>query len=49
VVSAHEIIHEAVKHDHKGLGLKLDFEKTYDRVDWQFLEEMLASKGFSQV
>jgi hypothetical protein len=49
VVSAHKIIHEAIKHNHKGLVLKLDYEKSYDRVDWQFLEEMLASRGFSQV
>jgi hypothetical protein len=29
VISAHEIIHDTVKHDHKGLVLKLDYEKTY--------------------
>jgi hypothetical protein len=34
VVLAHEIIHDAVKSGQKGLVLKLDYEKTYDKVDW---------------
>jgi hypothetical protein len=33
VVSAHEIIHDAIKNKDKGLILKLDYENTYDRVD----------------
>jgi hypothetical protein len=32
VVLAHEIIHDDVKHDHKGLILKVDYEKTYDII-----------------
>jgi hypothetical protein len=46
VVSAHEIIHEAVKSNQKGMVLKLDYEKAYDRVDMHFLEAMLVSRGF---
>jgi hypothetical protein len=46
-VSAHEIIHEVVKSGQKGLVLKLNYEKSYDKVDWQFLEELLQSRGFS--
>jgi hypothetical protein len=45
VVSAHEILHDSIKNTEKGLILKLDYEKTYDRVDWQFLHEMLLSRG----
>jgi hypothetical protein len=45
VVSSHEIIHEAVRSDQKGLFLKLDYEKAYDRVIWHFLENMLVSRG----
>jgi hypothetical protein len=46
VVSAHEIIHSSVKGGDKGLVLKQDYEKAYDRVDWGFLAEMLRARGF---
>jgi hypothetical protein len=46
VVFAHEIIHVEVKCKDKGVILKLDYEKAYDRVSWNFLEEMLQSRGF---
>jgi hypothetical protein len=46
VVTAHEIVHDAVKKGQKGMILKLDYEKAYDRVDWHFLKEMLVSRGF---
>lgn len=31
-----------------GVILKLDYEKPYDRVSREFLEEMLTSRGFSK-
>jgi hypothetical protein len=46
VVAAHEIIYEAIRSKEKGVILKLDYDNAYDRVSWQFLEEMLVSKGF---
>lgn len=46
VVSAHEIVHDVVKRNKKGMILKLDYEKAYDRVDWQFLKEMFGSRDF---
>jgi hypothetical protein len=46
VVAAHEIIHETVKSNEAGLVLKIDYEKAYDRVNWDFLEKMMISRGF---
>jgi hypothetical protein len=46
VVAAHEIIHHTIKNVGKGIVLKLDYKKAYDRVSRQFLEEMLTSRGF---
>jgi hypothetical protein len=31
-----------------GVILKLDFEKVYDKVDWNFLQQTLRIKGFSE-
>jgi hypothetical protein len=31
----------------KGIVLKFDYEKTYDRVNWEFLEEMMVTRGFA--
>jgi hypothetical protein len=30
----------------KGMLLKLDFEKAYDLVDWDFVREVLLRNGF---
>jgi hypothetical protein len=46
VVYAHEIIHDVAKGKKKGLVLKLNYEKAYDRVSCDFLEEMLSTRGF---
>jgi hypothetical protein len=46
VISAHEILYDSIKNKEKGLVLKLDYEKAYDRVNWQFLQEILISRGF---
>jgi hypothetical protein len=48
VVTAHEIIHDVHKNKEDGLILKLDYEKAYDKVSIEFLEEMLKQRGFSQ-
>jgi hypothetical protein len=37
VVSLNEILHEVKKKKQSGVILKIDFEKAYDKVNWQFL------------
>jgi hypothetical protein len=46
VVFAHEIIHSTVKGKEKDLVLKLDYEKTYDKVNWDFLGKVLKIRSF---
>lgn len=47
VAIAQEVISEI--HDKKleGILLKIDFEKAYDKVNWDFLLELLKARGFS--
>jgi hypothetical protein len=46
VVTAHEIIHEVHRRKYQGLVFKIDYEKAYDRVNLDFLYEILACRGF---
>jgi mannosylglycoprotein endo-beta-mannosidase len=48
VLILHEVVHELKKTNGKGLILKIDFEKTYDKVRWDFLEKVMQGKGFLQ-
>jgi hypothetical protein len=41
VVILHETIHELHKKKQNGVILKIDFEKTYDKVKWPFLFQTL--------
>jgi len=45
VVILHEVIHELKTSKKKGLIMKIDFEKAYDKVRWDFLEEVMLGKG----
>jgi Reverse transcriptase (RNA-dependent DNA polymerase) len=49
VLAASEIIHSTKKDKTPGVLLKVDFEKAYDRVNWDFIQEILLSKGFGAV
>jgi hypothetical protein len=42
----HEVIHELSSKKQSGIILKLDFEKAYDKVHWEFMEEVLILKDF---
>ena len=49
VLSLHEILHEARRKKQQALVLKLEFEKAYDKVDWNFLLKCFNQKGFSDL
>ena len=46
VVSAHEVVHAVHSTSRHGLVFKIDYEKAYDKVNLDFLYEMLALRGF---
>jgi len=44
---AQEIVHGMSKPNVSGnIAIKLDMAKTYDRMDWNFLKEVLKRFGF---
>jgi hypothetical protein len=47
VVILHETVHEMRRKNLNGVILKIDFEKSYDKVKWSFLQQTLRMKGFS--
>jgi len=46
VLMANEAVEELRKKGKSGLCLKLDFEKAYDSIRWEFLYDMLHRMGF---
>jgi hypothetical protein len=47
-VVAHEVIHSLHKSKELGVIIKLDYEKAYDRVNLDFLFEILRVRGFNE-
>jgi len=45
-VILHETIHELHSKKQDGIIFKIDFEKAYDKVKWNFLQQTLRMKGF---
>jgi hypothetical protein len=48
VLAFHEILHETKREGQTGVILKLDFEKAYDQVNWDFLMKCLRARGFDE-
>lgn len=46
VVILHEVLHELKRSKAQELILKIDFEKTYDRVRWDFLDQVMIGRNF---
>jgi len=49
VLVANEVIEDMRMRRKRGLCLKVDFEKAYDSVRWDFLYDMLSRMGFHRV
>ncbi|KAJ9705647.1 hypothetical protein PVL29_003625 [Vitis rotundifolia] len=47
VLIANEIVDEKRQSKEEGVVFKIDFEKAYDQVKWDFLDHVLEKKGFS--
>ena len=47
VLIANEIVDEKKRSREEGVIFKIDFEKAYDHVNWDFLDHVLEKKGFS--
>ncbi|RVW86011.1 Transposon TX1 uncharacterized 149 kDa protein [Vitis vinifera] len=47
VLIANEIVDEKRRSEEEGVVFKIDFEKAYDHVSWDFLDHVLEKKGFS--
>lgn len=48
IMALHEVLHETKRRKQVGVVLKLDFEKAYDKVDWNFLLDRLKFRGFNE-
>jgi hypothetical protein len=48
VIILHETLHELRVKKMQGVILKLDFEKAYDKVRWNFMIEVLRKKNFPE-
>jgi hypothetical protein len=48
VVVLHEVIHEFRRSGKRWVLFKIDFEKAYDKVSWDFVQEVMEKKGFPQ-
>ena len=46
VVLSHEIIHHCQVTKQQGVVIKIDFEKAYDKINWQYLIDLMLSRGF---
>lgn len=46
ILTLHEVLHHTHHKKKVGVVLKLDFEKAYDKINWDFLLECHRNRGF---
>jgi hypothetical protein len=49
LVATQKLIHAAHSRGDGALVLKFDYQKSYGRIDWYFLDEMLLCRGFGPI
>jgi hypothetical protein len=49
VIVLHETLHEMHRKKQSGVIPKIDFEKAYDKLNWNFIQHTLRMKGFSPI
>jgi hypothetical protein len=47
IVIANEVVDNAKKFNKELIFFKVNFEKTYDSVEWEYLDSVMAKMGFS--
>jgi hypothetical protein len=47
VIALYETLHEMHRKKQSGVILKNDFEKAYDKLNWNFIQQTLRMKDFS--
>jgi len=48
IMCLHEILHETKRRKEIGVILKIDFEKAYDKINWNLLFTCLEKRGFDK-
>ena len=48
-VVLYDVLHELHRLKERGLILKIDFEKAYNRVRWDFVKQVMVGKGFPRL
>ena len=46
IIQAHEVIHSLKRNKQTGMIMQLDLEKTYDKLSWAYIREVLKAYGF---
>lgn len=48
ILTLHEVLHHTQRQKKCGVVLKLDFEKAYEKINWDFLLECHRNRGFGE-
>jgi Reverse transcriptase (RNA-dependent DNA polymerase) len=46
VVTAHEVLHQVQKDKQEGMLFKVDFQKAFDYISWNYLLDTFVQRGF---